>query len=62
MNVTVDIISQGAPINTENKIGRVIITNPNTGWQTFFDAYSKNNVESLKFKDIFINYWKTLIN
>lgn len=62
MNVTVEITSQEAPINTEDKIGRVIITNPNTGWQTFFDVYSKNNVEKLKFKDIFINYWKALIN
>ena len=62
MNVTVEITSQEAPINTEDKIGRVIITNPNTGWQTFFDVYSKSNVEKLKFKDIFINYWKTLIN
>jgi len=62
MNVTVEITSQEAPINTEDKIGRVIITNPNSGWQTFFDIYSKNNVEKLKFKDIFINYWKALIN
>ena len=62
MNVTVEITSQEAPINTKDKIGRVIITNPNTGWQTFFDVYSKNNVERLKFKDIFINYWKALIN
>ena len=62
MNVTLDLTSQEAPINTENKIGRVIITNPNTGWQTFFDVYSKNNVERLKFKDIFINYWKELLN
>ena len=62
MNVTVEITSQEAPINTENKIGRVIITNPNTGWQTFFDVYAKNNVEKLKFKDIFINYWKALVN
>lgn len=62
MNVTVEITSQEAPINTEDKIGRVIITSPNTGWQTFFDVYSKNNVEKLKFKDIFINYWKALIN
>ena len=62
MNVTLDLISQEAPINTEDKIGRVIITNPNTGWQTFFDVYSKNNVEKLKFKDILINYWKALIN
>ena len=62
MNVTLDLTSQEAPINTENKIGRVIITNPNTGWQTFFDVYSKNNVEKLKFKDILINYWKALIN
>ena len=62
MNVTVEITNQEAPINTENKIGRVIITNPNTGWQTFFDVYSKSNVEKLKFKDILINYWKALIN
>lgn len=62
MNVTLDLTSQEAPINTENKIGRVIITNPNTGWQTFFDVYSKNNVEKIKFKDIFINYWKELLN
>lgn len=62
MNVTLDLMSQEAPINTENKIGRVIITNPNTGWQTFFDVYSKNNVEKIKFKDIFINYWKELLN
>ena len=62
MNVTLDLITQEAPINTENKIGRVIITNPNTGWQTFFDVYSKNSVEKLKFKDIFINYWKALLN
>jgi len=62
MNVTLDLTSKEAPINTENKIGRVIITNPNTGWQTFFDIYSKNNVEKLKFKDILINYWKALIN
>ena len=62
MNVTVEITSEEAPINTEDKIGRAIITNPNTGWQTFFDVYSKNNVEKLKFKDILINYWKALIN
>jgi len=62
MNVTVEITSQEAPINTEDKIGRVIITNPNTGWQTFFDVYSKTNVEKLKFKDILLNYWKALIN
>ena len=62
MNVTVEITSQEAPINTEDKIGRVIITNPNTGWQTFFDVYSKNNVEKLKFKDILMNYWRALIN
>ena len=62
MNVTVEITTEEAPINTEDKIGRVIITNPNTGWQTFFDIYSKTNVEKLKFKDIFINYWKALIN
>lgn len=62
MNVTIEITSEEAPINTEDKIGRVIITNPNTGWQTFFDVYSKNNVEKLKFKDILINYWKALIN
>lgn len=62
MNVTLEITSQEAPINTENKIGRVIITNPNTGWQTFFDVYSKNNIEKLRFKDIFFNYWKALNN
>jgi D-alanyl-D-alanine carboxypeptidase (penicillin-binding protein 5/6) len=62
MNVTVEITQEEAPINPEDKIGRVIITNPNTGWQTFFDIYSKNNVEKLKFKDIFMNYWKALIN
>jgi len=62
MSVTLDLITQEAPINTENKIGRVIITNPNTGWQTFFDVYSKTSVEKLKFKDILINYWKALIN
>ena len=62
MNVTIEITTQEAPINTEDKIGRVIITNPNTGWQTFFDVYSKNNVKKLKFKDIFMNNWKTLIN
>ena len=62
MNVTVEITSQEAPINTEDKIGRVIITNPNTGWQTFFNVYSKNNVEKLKFKDILLNYWKALLN
>lgn len=62
MNVTIEITSQEAPINTEEKIGRVIITNPNTGWQTFFDVYSKNNVEKIKFKDILLNYWKALIN
>ena len=62
MNVTVEIEKEEAPINTEEKIGRVIITNPNTGWQTFFDVYSKNNIEKLKFKDILINYWKALIN
>ena len=62
MNVTVEIKKEEAPIDTENKIGRVIITNPNTGWQTFFDVYSKNNVEKLTFKDIFTNYWKALLN
>ena len=62
MNVTVEITTEEAPIDTEDKIGRVIITNPNTGWQTFFNIYSKNNVEKLKFKDILINYWKALIN
>ncbi len=62
MNVTIEITNQEAPINTEDKIGRIIITNPNTGWQTFFSVYSKNNIEQLKFKDIFTNYWKTLIN
>lgn len=62
MNVTLEITSQEAPINTKNKIGRVIITNPNTGWQTFFDVYSKEVVEKLKFKDIFLNYWKALVN
>ncbi len=62
MNVTVEITTEEAPIDTENKVGQVIITNPNTGWQTSFDIYSKNNVEKLKFKDIFINYWKALIN
>ena len=62
MNVTLDLTSKEAPINTENKIGRVIITNPNTGWQTFFDVYSKTSVEKLKFKDILMNNWKSLIN
>lgn len=62
MNVTLDLTSKEAPINTENKIGRVIITNPNTGWQTFFDVYSKTSVEKLKFKDILMNNWKALIN
>lgn len=62
MNVTVEITTEKAPINTEDKIGRVIITNPNTGWQTFFDMYSKENIERLKFKDILINYWKALIS
>lgn len=62
MNVTIEITTQETPINAEDKIGRVIITNPNTGWQTFFDIYSKNKVAKLKFKDLLINYWKALIN
>ena len=62
MNVTVEITAKEAPINTEEKIGRVIITNPNTGWQTFFNVYSKSNIKKLKFKDIFMNYWRALIN
>lgn len=62
MNVTIEIEKEEAPINTDDKIGRVIITNPNTGWQTFFDIYSKGNVDKIKFIDIFINYWKALVH
>jgi D-alanyl-D-alanine carboxypeptidase (penicillin-binding protein 5/6) len=62
MNVTVEITTSESPINAQDTVGRIIVTNPNTGWQTFFDIYPKINVEKLKFKDILINYWKALIN
>ena len=61
MNVTIEITSEEAPINTNDKIGRIIITNPNTGWQTIFDIYSKTKIEKLKFTDIFMNYLKSLL-
>lgn len=62
INVTLEITITDAPINKQTKIGRIIITNPETGWQTFFDAYLKDDVKKLKFKDIFINHWKALAN
>ena len=62
IKVTLEITNTEAPIDKTTKIGRIIITNPNTGWQTFFDAYSKEDIEKLKFKDIFINLWKKLVN
>ena len=62
MNVTVKISQEEAPISNEDKIGQVIITNPNTGWQTSFDVYAKNNVEKLKFKDIILEYFKKLLS
>ena len=62
MNVTLDLERTYAPINKNDKIGKAIITNPNTGWQTYFDVYSKNDIEKLKFKDIFANYWQALLN
>ena len=62
MNVTVEIEKKEAPITSEEKVGRIIITNPNTGWQNFFDIYSKQNVEKIKFKDLLLIHWKVLIN
>lgn len=62
MNVTVEIEKEEAPVNSEEKVGRIIITNPNTGWQNFFDIYSKQNVEKIKFKDLLLIHWKALIN
>ena len=62
MNVTVEIEKKEAPVNSEEKVGRIIITNPNTGWQNFFDIYSKQNVKKIKFKDLLLIYWKALIN
>ena len=62
MNVTVEIEKKEAPITSEEKVGRIIITNPNTGWQNFFDIYSKENVEKIKFKDLLLIHWKVLIN
>ena len=62
MNVTVEIEKKEAPITSEEKVGRIIITNPNTGWQNFFDIYSKENVEKIKFKDLLLIHWKALIN
>lgn len=61
MNVDVEITSPSAPITTNDVVGKVTITNPNNGWQTVYDLYSKDNVDKLKFKDIFLNYWKMLI-
>ena len=62
MNVDVEITSPSAPITTNDVVGKVTITNPNNGWQTVYDLYSKDIIEKLKFKDIFLNYWKALIN
>lgn len=62
MNVKIEITIPSAPTTTDNIVGFVTITNPNNGWQTKYDLYTKENVEKLKFKDIFLNYWKSLIN
>ena len=43
MNVTLDLTSKEAPINTEDKIGRVIITNHNKEG----NIYPKNNINWL---------------
>ena len=61
-NVTVNIETKEAPITTEEKIGQVIITRPNSKAKIVYDIYSKENVEKLKFKDIYKNYWKALLS
>lgn len=61
INVKIIIETYNAPISKENKIGLVMITNPNTKNEYSFDLYTQVNVERLSFKDIFINYLRILL-
>lgn len=62
INVNVEIEKQDAPINTDDTVGKAIITNPKTGWKTSFDVYAKEAVEELKFKDILLQYYKKILS
>ena len=60
IDVNVEITHPSAPVSENELVGKIYIINPNNGWQTSYDLYSKNNIHRVKFLDILLNFLRKL--
>ena len=61
INVSIELFEIEAPLTTEDIVGRLVITNSQTGQKIYVNLYSQSDIKKLTFIDLFLKYIQLLL-